>query len=164
MKIQVTILLLLITSTAMAVPGDLYIYPANGQDNASLERDRYECYLWAVGETGFDPSTEEQVRPARLVRVPVKENPYEGATVKGTLTGAIAGVAIGDSHESAAVGAIVGTIAGAIMESEGHRQAKEDARMDAEESFRRDSQVSARHADYKRAFSACLEGRGYVVR
>ena len=33
-----------------------------------LDRDRYECYRWAMKETGFDPSAAE-VPPHRRVRV-----------------------------------------------------------------------------------------------
>lgn len=30
--------------------------PAKGQSQAQQERDRYECFQWAVIKTGFDPS------------------------------------------------------------------------------------------------------------
>jgi hypothetical protein len=30
--------------------------PAKGQDPAQVERDRYECFQWAITRTGFDPS------------------------------------------------------------------------------------------------------------
>lgn len=36
---------------------EVIAYPARGQ-NADLQaRDRYECHSWAVGQSGFDPST-----------------------------------------------------------------------------------------------------------
>ena len=35
--------------------------PAKGQTPAQQERDRYECYLWAVRKTGFDPSRPQNV-------------------------------------------------------------------------------------------------------
>ncbi len=31
-------------------------YPAEGQSDEQRDRDRYDCYLWASGQTGFDPS------------------------------------------------------------------------------------------------------------
>lgn len=37
-------------------PGDLYVYPRNGQSIEQQATDRYECHRWAVGETGFDPT------------------------------------------------------------------------------------------------------------
>jgi hypothetical protein len=37
--------------------GDLYVYPRNGQTEEQTAKDRYECHKWAVGQTGFDPTT-----------------------------------------------------------------------------------------------------------
>lgn len=164
MKTTISVLLMLFSSMAFAVSGELYVYPADGQDKATLERDRYECYTWATSETGFDPSVDKVVEPAKLVRVPVKDNASEGATTKGTLLGVIAGAAIGDSHEAAAAGAVVGSLTGAIIENEGHKKAKAEARAEAEAILRQNETMAAKHGDYQRAFSACLEGRGYVVR
>ena len=33
----------------------LYFYPTKGQSKEQQTRDRYECYRWAVKQTGFDP-------------------------------------------------------------------------------------------------------------
>jgi hypothetical protein len=35
---------------------ELYVYPARGQSTDQAQRDRYECHLWAVDQTRFDPS------------------------------------------------------------------------------------------------------------
>ena len=32
------------------------IYPAKGQNSQQMEKDKSECYVWAKGQTGFDPS------------------------------------------------------------------------------------------------------------
>ncbi len=34
----------------------LYIYPTQGQTEEQRDQDRFECHLWAVDESGFDPS------------------------------------------------------------------------------------------------------------
>lgn len=34
----------------------LIIYPAAGQNDQQLDKDRYECHVWASGETHFDPT------------------------------------------------------------------------------------------------------------
>jgi len=34
----------------------IFVYPNHGQSDEQRDRDRYECYLWAVEQTGFDPS------------------------------------------------------------------------------------------------------------
>jgi hypothetical protein len=111
MKTLIVLVTLLFSGVAQAARGNLYIYPASDQDAALLERDRYEGYLWASKESGFDPSQVDEFEEQQLVRVPVRDNPQEGATGKGILLGAIAGVALEDSHDGAALGAIVGSIA-----------------------------------------------------
>lgn len=39
---------------------EMIIYPAKGQSQKQLDKDRYECHVWAVGQTGFDPSANNQ--------------------------------------------------------------------------------------------------------
>jgi len=38
---------------------DVFVYPNRGQSTEQTSKDRYECYLWAVDQTGFDPSSGE---------------------------------------------------------------------------------------------------------
>jgi hypothetical protein len=35
----------------------LFVYPRNGQSEAQKSKDQYECHSWAMGQTGFDPTT-----------------------------------------------------------------------------------------------------------
>ncbi|OZY60947.1 glycine zipper family protein [Pseudomonas lundensis] len=35
---------------------DVVAYPANGQTPAQVDQDRYDCYRWAVDQSGFDPA------------------------------------------------------------------------------------------------------------
>jgi len=41
---------------AAGAAGDPAISPNRGQDEHQLARDRYECYGWAKGESGYDPA------------------------------------------------------------------------------------------------------------
>ncbi|MGD8808443.1 MAG: hypothetical protein PVG24_02500 [Gammaproteobacteria bacterium] len=34
----------------------LYVYPAAGQSEERLASDRYECHVWSVEQTDFDPT------------------------------------------------------------------------------------------------------------
>jgi len=34
----------------------LYVYPASGQTEEQLADDRYDCHVWSVDATGFDPT------------------------------------------------------------------------------------------------------------
>lgn len=35
--------------------GEIFVYPKQGQSAEQRDRDRYECYVWASGQTGYDP-------------------------------------------------------------------------------------------------------------
>src|ERR1700760_3646080 len=37
-------------------PAPVYVYPAQGQSSEQTDRDKYECHMWAVQQTGVDPS------------------------------------------------------------------------------------------------------------
>ena len=51
----VTLIVLIIISSAVAQSGAMYIYPAKGQDKNKQDEDRYDCHSWAVSQTGYDP-------------------------------------------------------------------------------------------------------------
>lgn len=43
-------------SDAAVTGEDFFMYPRQGQDDATQARDRYECHRWAVAQTAFDPT------------------------------------------------------------------------------------------------------------
>jgi hypothetical protein len=47
-------------ASASQTTGEIFVYPAEGQSEEQRDRDRYDCYLWASEQTGFDPSMGEQ--------------------------------------------------------------------------------------------------------
>ncbi|MDJ0656503.1 MAG: glycine zipper domain-containing protein [Xanthomonadales bacterium] len=161
-----TLLLLAAVATG-ADAGDLYVYPAEGQSDQQLADDRFECHQWAVRESGFDPSLVTEA-PPRIVRVPVPENEAEGAREKGIITGAIAGGILGatDDHagRGAALGAAIGALIGSEIEKQGERKAVAAAEAEAEQLRNARSEIALLRSHYRRALTACLEGRGYTVR
>jgi hypothetical protein len=42
---------------AAATGSELIAYPKNGQTAEQQSKDKYECHKWAVGQTGYDPTT-----------------------------------------------------------------------------------------------------------
>jgi len=54
----------------LPAPAPMYFYPERGQEAALQERDRYECYRWAVGQSGFDPGMTPVTLPRRA-RAPI---------------------------------------------------------------------------------------------
>lgn len=148
-----------------APPSQVFVYPNNGQSPTQLDRDRYECHVWAVKQSNFDPS-EPHVAPHQRVQV-VAMPPQGASTVAGAATGAIVGAAVSGPYHAGG-GAAVGAIAGAIIGAAADQNRQERAEAVQQRYDQRDAQVAARlerqSADYKRAISACLEGRGYTVK
>lgn len=144
---------------------EIYFYPTKGQSKAQQERDRYECYLWAVKQTGFDPG-QAQLAPHQRVEV-VPTTPPGADTAAGAVTGAVVGSILSGPRDHGS-GMVFGAIAGAMLgaasdqakqEQAGRIQQHYDAK-EAEQYARLDRQAR----DYRRAMTACLEGRGYTVR
>ena len=148
-----------------AATAPLYFYPELNQSEARQDRDRYECYRWAVRETGSDPGmTGLRGTPGVAGYGPSAPPPPQGADVAaGAATGAVIG-AIASSPRHAAGGAVLGAIFGAAVgaaTNEARQRYYDDAQA-------RDAEAAARSRapldDFRRAMSACMSGRGYNVR
>lgn len=145
-------------------PTRVFFYPAAGQSAARQDRDRYECYVWASRQTGFDPNRPQ---PAPSAPVEVFASPPPGAdTLLGAATGAVIGAILsGPRHagEGAAVGAVAGAVIGAGSDASRQQRADQIQKRYDERESRRIAQIERKAADYRRAMAACLEGRGYTV-
>ena len=149
----------------IAADADIYVYPSKGQTEKQLDRDRYECHNWATKQSHYDPS-EPHLAPHQRIEV-VEMRPPGAATAVGAVTGAIIGDGIAGRHDSgggALAGAIVGAMIGASTDAKRNEQASQsNARVSAETQAER-ARLERQASDYRRAISACLEGRGYTVK
>lgn len=128
------------------------IYPAKGQSTVQQDRDKYQCYDWARGQSGFDPV---QAPPAAAA--PSQPKDPTGAMVKGAATGAAVGeLTRNDAGRGAAIGVLGSTLHARAQEAKA-AQAKHQA---AQQQSARAQQRSL----YERAFGACMEARGYTVK
>ena len=134
----------------------LYIFPSNNQDAATQNADEAYCYTWAKEQSGYDP-----LNPPKVEAAPVDTSP-DGSAVKGAAVGAAGGAAIGaiagDAGKGAAIGAVVGGVRG--------RRASKKADASQAQS---NQQAATNHStallnDYKKAFSVCMEGKGYTIK
>jgi hypothetical protein len=145
---------------------DIYVYAAHGQGDRQLDRDRYECHNWAVAQTHYNPSDPHLAPHQQIQVVALAEPPPPHDTVIGAVAGAMIGAAIGSPHD-AAQGAVVGAIAGGAMgaasDSARRKQARVAGSGNAAAQAER-ARLEQQASDYKRAISACLEGRGYTVK
>jgi hypothetical protein len=146
-------------------PSRVYFYPTRDQTPAQQDRDSYECYLWAKQQTGYDPSAPHLAPHARVAVVP--EPPPGTGTAVGAVTGALLGAAV-SSHGNRPEGALVGALAGGMLGTVADVARQEEAARLQEHYDRQGSQrlavIERQASEYRRALTACLEGRGYTVR
>jgi hypothetical protein len=147
-----------------AAPAQVYAYPAQGQDTQRARRDRYECHNWAVSQSRYDPSSMPAPRMA-YYEAPAPAD-YESTAVLA-ITGAAMGAVVANPRNAgtgAAVGAVIGGLLGAASDSARQEDAQRQADARNTAASRQYNQDSQRTDDYRRALSACLEGRGYNIR
>jgi hypothetical protein len=135
----------------------MYVYPAQGQTEDQLQRDRYECHTWAVQQSGFDPS-----KPGQGYSTVVVAPPPGTGTATGALGGAILGSILAGPRDSGfglLFGAATGAIVGSAVDANNQQQVAQAQRQAYEESAAQRAQVQA----YRRAVTTCLQGRGYTV-
>lgn len=142
--------------TSIAKGLGLYVFPSKDQEKDQQELDEYKCYKWAKEQTGIDP-----INPPEVVAAQVDKS-ADGTAVVGAAGGAAAGAAIGaiagDAGKGAAIGAVVGGLRGRRAKVAGdhaEQQRNEQAAVGKEKELMN---------NFKKAFSACMEGKGYTVK
>lgn len=146
-------------------PTRVYFYPVREQSPEQQDRDSYECYLWAKQQTGFDPSAPSLAPHTRVAVVP--EPPPGVGTAIGAVTGAVLGAAVasrGNRPEGALVGALAGGLIGTAADVGRQEEAARLQDSYDRQAGQRLAVTERQSADYRRALTACLEGRGYSVR
>jgi hypothetical protein len=131
-----------------------FVYPSKGQSPALQKKDEAECYTWGVEQTGFDPAKPPPPAPAAAAPPTTAMGTVPGAGVRGALIGAGVGAIAGDAGAGAAAGAIA-------ARSQSRRQAQA-----AQQNAQKQQQAAGQtqQANFARARSACLEGRGYSIK
>jgi hypothetical protein len=166
MKKVILMMLLLFLSLSLAGPAgaqDPIVYPAKGQSEDQMEKDKYQCYSWAKGQTGFDPMKT----PTTTSAPPAKEKDVWGAGktgLAGGATGAVVG-GLAKGNKGAVRGGLIGAAGGALiggMRSSDQRRREEQKRKEWER--KEVNQYAQSRHEYNRAFGACMEGRGYSVK
>lgn len=134
----------------------LYVFPSKGQSQQQQKKDEFECYKWAMEQSGVDPLNLPKVEAA-----PAQTGPTGGA-VKGAAKGAAAGAAIGAIAGDAGKGAAIGAAAGGMGGLGRGRQAQ------AQQNQKSQANAAAAEQEIKnsfvKAFSVCIEGKGYTVK
>ena len=133
----------------------LFPFPSSEQNQQQQKVDEFECYKWAMEQTGIDPLNLPEIEAE------VQSGPTGGA-VRGAARGAAAGAAIGaitgDAGEGAAVGATVGALRGRRAGQQAQAQQNQQAQANAA------ATEQEMRETYTKAFSACMEGKGYTIK
>jgi hypothetical protein len=143
----------------------VYAYPQQGQAPEQMDRDRYDCHEWAVKQSNFDPSAPGTPPHDRVV---VAAGPPPGTnTAIGAVAGAVLGAVIAGPRD-AGFGAVAGGITGAAIGSTGDAANAQARQAQIQQARGQDARAAAvidqKASNYRRAISACLEGRGYSVK
>ncbi|WP_216841240.1 glycine zipper family protein, partial [Acidobacterium sp. S8] len=157
----------------------LYAYPGKGQSHDQQLIDESDCYNSAQQQTGVNADTPAPQPPssadiqAAQAQAADAAPQQKGGRAKGAAKGAVGGAVIGgiagDAGTGAAVGAGVGTVHGGRKQRKANAAAKDQASAQAGADVQQQYQNQKAAYDqqmstFKRAFSACMDARGYSVK
>jgi hypothetical protein len=134
----------------------VYVFPANNQTPDQQAKDSNDCYAWAKQQTGVDPTNPTVPQKADTSQA------GKGSAVKGAAKGAAAGAAIGAITGDAGKGAAVGATAGGLGGVAGKKASKQQAEAQAKQ--QQQAAVNTQIDSFKKAYTACMEGKKYTVK
>lgn len=149
---------------------NVYVFPSKGQTAEQQSQDEASCYEWAVSSSGSDPFQvmNQQAADAQQAQAAQQQASQagQGSTARGAVGGAAVGALVGeiaddDAGKGAAYGAALGAIRGRRKGREQQEAAEQQAQAQAEQ---QQQYTQAQMDNFKKAFSACLEGKGYIAK
>jgi len=142
-------------SNGLAKSIGVYVFPNENQSAETQNKDESDCYKWAMDQTNYDPMNPTVVTAGTVDTAP------DGEALRGAARGAAAGAAIGSISGNMGEGASYGAIVGGLR---GRRAKKAQDQQQQQANNAAAANVSNEMAnDYKKAFSTCLQAKGYTV-
>jgi hypothetical protein len=153
----------------------LYVFPAKNQPAQTQSSDEASCFGWAKTRTGIDPlaikpqTTAAPQQAATASPSDAGKGAVAGGAVKGAVVGTAIGAIAGDTGKGAAIGATAGAFGGVRSKRQAQSQAaatqqQQQAATDQAAAQAAAASVAQQKSDYNKAFSACMEGKGYTVK
>jgi hypothetical protein len=136
------------------------VYPAKNQNSTKQAADEHECYNWAQGQTGVTPG------PPPAAAQPTQQasrNTAGSGAVKGAVAGVAIGAVAGNAGKGAAIGATTGLLAGGHQQRNAQQQNQAAAQQAQQANAQQMDAYNQKMGTFKKAFGACLQGRGYTV-
>jgi hypothetical protein len=157
----------------------MFAFPRNSQSADQQLKDEADCYGMAKQRTGVDtqapvptgPSAEEIAAAQKQAADNAPK--AQGGRLRGAARGAAGGAAIGaiagDAGTGAAAGAVAGTMRGGMQQRQASAQSKQQAAAQAAAAEKKAAEeLKMEHQEgidtFQRAFSACMDARGYSVK
>jgi hypothetical protein len=159
---MITVILMTVTFFAgTTFAEELYVFPGEGQSQEQMEEDKYDCYTWAKGQTGFDP-----MQPPTASSPPPQQPAPTTSRLRSAARGAAVGAVVGEiADDDAGKGAAAGAAAGALFGGMRRRDQMAQQQMKEEEWAQKEAaNYEAKRNEYNRAYTACLEAKGYTVK
>jgi hypothetical protein len=159
------------SSTSLSSTLGVFVFPAKDQSASQQSTDEGTCYGWAKSQTGIDPMNVSAPKPAADAQGSQAQASNSGGgerargAARGAAGGAVIGAITGNAGEGAAVGAAAGAMAGGAAKRRGKREAAaQEQQQQAAAEQQAQAAIAQQKATYNKAFSACMEGKGYTVK
>jgi hypothetical protein len=155
--------------TSLSSSLGVFVFPSKNQSTTQQSTDEGTCFSWAKSQTGIDPMNIKPPEPAAQTTQADADNAGNGSRARGAARGAAGGALIGAVAGDAGTGAAAGAVAGTLAGGAAKRQAKRDAaaqqqQQQAAAEQQAQAAIAQQKATYNKAFSACMEGKGYTVK
>ena len=164
LAIPFTILAMIGTASAISDP---IVFPRDGQSNEQQRNDETSCSSWAKGNTGVDPSyirAKLEMTDQSIISQSHSNQPKSvGRRVFGAaaMGAALGGVDKGIDNKVGKRAVQVGML-GASRAVQDKRQYQQQQQMSQKLSQKQ--QLENQYNAYTRAFSVCMDAKGYSVR
>ena len=146
----------------------VFVFPAKNQTPTQQSTDEGACYGWAKSQTNIDPMNIKPPEPAQPTQQQAPSSgggERVGGAARGAAGGAVIGAITGDAGQGAAVGAAAGAMAGGAQKRRAKKQAAaQEQQQQAAADQQAQAAIAQQKATYNKAFSACMEGKGYTVK
>ena len=156
------------SNKTLAATLNVYAFPQKGQDASVQSQDEAACYNWAVQNTGSDPfqlQKQAQQQAQATQQASQQAAAQSGARTGDVVKGAAVGTLIGGISGNEGKGAAYGAAAGLIVRNRRSKEQSAAAQQSVQQQGQQMQQATAEQIDnFKKAFSVCLEGKGYMVK
>jgi hypothetical protein len=148
----------------------VYAFPQKGQSASDQSIAESECYNWAVTNVGADPfqlqqQAQQQAAQTQAATQQAATQSGSGTVGREAVKGAAVGTLIGGISGNEGKGAAYGAAAGIIRGNRKKGQQQQAAAQSADAQGQQMQASTAQQMDnFKKAFSVCLEGKGFMVK